>query len=274
MAKPADRPTPLVSIIIPTLNEEVCLASLLQSIQKQTVTAYEIIIADAGSTDATPSIAQRHGCTIVPGGMPGVGRNAGAKVAQAENLLFLDADVLLPETFLENMLSEFARKSLDIAIPKAAPRSDLHIDHLIFSLMNFSFYASQKISPILQGFCILCKRQLHNRIGGFDEKLRLAEDVEYVHRARKQGKYGICSSSYVLVSIRRWEREGRIKLCSKYVFSSIYMLINKNAPSKGLHYDLGHTAEVKGLTFLEQGIEKTLQMLSSLKKKLTKTLRK
>ena len=57
----------ILSIIIPTYNEEEYLPNLLESIEKQSFTDYEIIIADANSTDRTREIAEEHGCTIVEG---------------------------------------------------------------------------------------------------------------------------------------------------------------------------------------------------------------
>src|SRR5437870_493328 len=85
-----------ISIIIPSLNEEQSLPLLLQSIKKQTIQPKEIIVADAFSTDKTRSIAKKFNCTVINGGLPGKGRNAGAKVATQDILLFLDADVILP----------------------------------------------------------------------------------------------------------------------------------------------------------------------------------
>ncbi len=52
---------PTISIVIPTLNEEAFLPTLLDSIKKQSFTDYEIIVADAGSKDKTIDIAQEYG---------------------------------------------------------------------------------------------------------------------------------------------------------------------------------------------------------------------
>ena len=92
----------MLSIIIPTLNEEKYLPLLLKSIKEQNVKDYEIIISDAQSTDKTLDIAKKNNCKIVLGGLPGKARNEGAKVAKGNLLLFLDADVLLGPNFLKN----------------------------------------------------------------------------------------------------------------------------------------------------------------------------
>ena len=107
---------PIISIIIPTKNEERFLPGLLKSIKKQTLKNIEIIIADANSTDKTKIIAKRKKCKIINGGFPDEGRNNGAKISSSKTLLFLDSDIILPsENFLERLLSEFKKKKLDVA---------------------------------------------------------------------------------------------------------------------------------------------------------------
>ena len=101
----------MLSIIIPTKNEEHYLPLLLNSIKRQKYSGpMELIVADAGSTDKTVAIAKKFGAKVVKGGHPGVGRNAGAKVAKGELFLFLDADVVLPPGFLKRNLAEFKRR--------------------------------------------------------------------------------------------------------------------------------------------------------------------
>lgn len=113
----------IFSIIIPTYNEEEYLPTLLDSIKKQNFDDYEIIIADANSTDRTREIAEEYGCIIVDGGMPAVGRNNGAKVAKGDYLLFLDSDLKLTDDYLRDVLYEFQMERLGIAITQMKPLS-------------------------------------------------------------------------------------------------------------------------------------------------------
>ena len=96
----------MLSIVIPAFNEEKYLTRLLDSIKKQTYKNYEIIIADADSKDNTRKMAKKYGCKVIKGGIPAVGRNNGAKVAKGDILLFMDADAIIGEKFLENGLNE------------------------------------------------------------------------------------------------------------------------------------------------------------------------
>src|SRR5574343_1225181 len=112
----------ILSIIIPTLNEEQNIARLLGIVQRNKFKDYEIIIADAGSKDKTKNIALEHGAKVIPGGLPAKGKNEGAKVAQGEILLFLDADLEMSEGFLDQSMPEFIERKLDVASYKIYPQ--------------------------------------------------------------------------------------------------------------------------------------------------------
>jgi len=75
-------PTTL-AVVIPALNEAERLPLLLDSLDRQTRRADRIVVADARSADGTRAIAEARGALVVEGGMPAVGRNAGARVTPA-----------------------------------------------------------------------------------------------------------------------------------------------------------------------------------------------
>jgi hypothetical protein len=60
-------------------------------------------------------------------------------------------------------------------------------------------------------------------VGGFDEGITLAEDHDFARRASKIGKFRYIEIDPILVSARRVEKEGRIKIYSKYILAEIYM---------------------------------------------------
>ena len=122
---------PKLSIIIPALNEEKSLPLLFESIKDQEFKDYEIILADAGSTDKTLEIAKKYDVRVIKGGLPAVGRNAGAKVAQGEWLLFLDSDVFLSSNFLKLLLEEAQETGADAATCAVIPLSDRLIDQIM-----------------------------------------------------------------------------------------------------------------------------------------------
>ena len=103
----------ILSIIIPTYNEEDYLPVLLDSIKEQNFDDYEVLVADANSKDRTREIAEEYGCIVVDGGLPAVGRNNGAKVAKGDILLFLDSDLKLNDVYLLFVIYEFNMLSLE-----------------------------------------------------------------------------------------------------------------------------------------------------------------
>jgi glycosyltransferase involved in cell wall biosynthesis len=218
----------MLSIVIPTLNEEDNIKKLLESIRKQDFDDYEIIVADAGSKDGTKKIAQKFGCKIVKGGTPAKGRNQGAKEAKGNILLFLDADVILKNNSLKKALKEFKKKKLKIATFFLLPSGSKKAPKFLFTFFyNIPIFLMEKILPHA-AMGILVNKALFKKLGGFDEKITLAEDHDLARRAKKLGKlgkYGIIKSSNIYVSDRRFRKEGWLKTYSKYLLCEGHMIL-------------------------------------------------
>ncbi|MEI6288413.1 MAG: glycosyltransferase [bacterium] len=235
-----------LSIIIPTKNEERDLPVLLASIQDQKFTDYEIIVADAGSTDKTREIAKKFGCRVVGGGMPAIGRNMGAKEAQGEFLLFLDGDVILSRNFLSQVIYEMEAKEIDAASCGVVPLSEKMIDFILHEVVNAYISVTQYFYPHAPGFCIIIKKSLHDKIGGFNETLRLAEDHDYVKRAKDKGKFKILKKAKIFVSVRRLEEDGRFNVSTKYVLCELHRMMVGEINTDIFKYKLGqHYDKVK-----------------------------
>jgi glycosyltransferase involved in cell wall biosynthesis len=227
----------LVSIIIPTYNEEKTLPRLLKSIKKQKSFLYEIIVADADSKDKTKNIAKRFNCKIIKGGLPAKGRNNGAKVSRGNILIFLDADTELPENFLINSISEFKKRKLDLAGVSIIPNNKNIIDHFYHWLYNTWQKLIQKIDPHISGACIIIKKDSFKKLGGFNEKLKIAEDQELARSSKKlKMKFGILHT-HILLDMRRLEKEGRIKYGIKMLAILFIRYFGKIEKSK-IKYDL------------------------------------
>jgi glycosyltransferase involved in cell wall biosynthesis len=230
----------MISIIIPTLNEERYLPKLLESIRNQNFDGkYEIIIADANSLDKTREIAESFGCKVVKGGLPAKGRNEGARVARGEIFLFIDADVILPKDFLKNTLEEFLKRNLDCGGFLAYPQNKKIIYKAIFTVYNLWAKATEKIFP--SGWmAILTKRDLHYKIKGFDEEVKIGEDHWYLKNASKFGRFGIIRSTRIFGSTRRFENDGIFLTCLKYIFAGLHMLFLGPIKSNIIRYEFNH----------------------------------
>jgi glycosyltransferase involved in cell wall biosynthesis len=230
---------PKISIIIPALNEEKNLPRLLECLKDQTFKDFEIIIADAGSKDKTKAIALTYGAKVIPGGLPTVGRNIGAKTAQGEWLLFLDADILVAKKFLKNMIEEAEAENADVVSCGVIPLSDKVIDALLHDFVNAYISVTQYFYPHAPGACIMIKRTLHEKIKGFDESIRLAEDHNYVSRAKKNGKFKILKEPKIYVSVRRLDSDGRFNISAKYVMCEVYRVLLGEIRSDIFKYKFG-----------------------------------
>lgn len=229
-----------VSIIIPAFNEGGFLPKLLISIQKQSAQPQEIIVADAFSVDNTKEVAKTFKCKLVKGGLPAKARNNGAKKATQPILLFLDADVILPPFFLEKTYKEMDERKLDIASCFVTPKSNLKIDKFLHRFANQYMRLTQKFHPHVPGFCIFVKKESHFAIGGFDESLVLAEDHDYVSRAKNVGKFGYLKSYKIPVSVRRLTKDGRIKIALKYIAIELHLIFIGKIKSNIFNYRFGH----------------------------------
>lgn len=232
----------MLSIVIPTLNEENYLPLLLESIKQQDFNEeYEIIVADNNSKDKTAKIAKEYGCKVISGGLPPKGRNEGARIAKGELILFSDADVTLPPHFLEKVLEEFKIRKLGIASFPLHPKKN-RFDKIIFRVYNLYTRLVQNLWPIAAQ-AILVRKEIHQIIGGFDEKIKIGEDHDYVIRAAKFDKFGFLSQ-FVLSSSRRFERDGRIRTYLKYLLIGVYMVISGPVRSDIFKYRFGHYKKI------------------------------
>ncbi|MFA6131617.1 MAG: glycosyltransferase [Patescibacteria group bacterium] len=236
----------MISVVIITKNEEYYLPILLRSIRNQTVQPLEVIVADAKSTDRTREIAKRFGCRIVEGGMPSVGRNAGAAVAKGEIVLFLDSDVKLEDQhFLERAEREMNTRHLDFASCDVIPLSDKKIDYVLHEFYNHFSRVTLPLHVHAPGFCIFARKAKHDAINGFDETIIFCEDHEYAKRCRRCGKFGYLNSVKIPVSVRRLDRDGRLNIALKYTLGELYIFTIGPIRRNIFKYEFGHKVPAK-----------------------------
>ena len=264
--------TMIISIIIPTYNEEDYLPNLLDSIKRQNFDGYEVIVADANSTDRTREIAESYGCIVVDGGLPAVGRNNGARVAKGEYLLFLDSDLELTDDYLRNVLYEFRMEHLGIAITKMKPMSDKIEDKIFHDFANYFMIGVENIKPHGAGcYGIITKKSLHDECGGFDESLTFGEDTDYIERLAEKERFKVLRNAKIGVSTRRLEEEGIETLIRQYGKSTVNDFLDKRTDAADLNYNFGHGHE-KLTTERMEGIAKRTERLNRMKKNYDKSV--
>ena len=215
----------MLSIIVPTLNEEEYLPKLLQSIKQQDFAEeIEIIVADAGSIDKTKEIAKKFDCKLVKGGFQSRGRNEGAKVAKGDLLLFIDADIVLPKDFLAKALKEFRDRELEGASSLLCFLNQRPGQRLLSNLFyNYPIKIISKFWPH-GAMVFLIKKNAHKAIQGFNEDIVFLEDLDYIQRLAKNHKYRLLRTTKFFTSARRFEKDGWAKAYLKCLGGDIYML--------------------------------------------------
>lgn len=173
-----------LTIVIPCKNEEKNIEQLLEVIGLQGVGATEIILADANSTDETVKkaldVAFSLGLklSIVPGGLPGYGRNQGAFLAKTKFILFVDADVTFTNKFnLFDCLAQMEIGNYDMLSTTPVYKGDINFrSTLMFFLNKISTKWLSKRDPFAIGAFTLVKREKFLELGGYDEQVKHTED--------------------------------------------------------------------------------------------------
>ncbi len=234
----------MISIVIPAYNEEMFLPRLLKSIREQAFKDYEVIVADNDSTDNTAQAAISAGARVVRGGLPAAARNRGAEAARGEYLLFLDADTVLPDGFLEKLFNKFEDDYLDICTLMYKPIDSRKLIYkTLFEFANTYLKMMEYIKPQGGGACIFITKRLHRRIGGFDESRRTSEDHDYINRASEIGRFKVYSDLYVYVSVRRMEKEGLNVYIQKIIRTAFVYFFTGRSDEK-VKYEFGNFTEV------------------------------
>jgi glycosyltransferase involved in cell wall biosynthesis len=181
----------LISVIVPAFNEARYLPRLLDSMDAA-VAAYrgatagvEVVVADNGSTDATAAIATARGCRVTAATPRSIGaaRNAGARASRGDMLAFVDAD------------SRIHRRTFDeIARLLASPRVVGGATGVTMERWSPGIAATYAVLvPLvwLTGFdtgVVFCRRVDFDAVGGYDERLRFAEDVAFLYALWRLGR--------------------------------------------------------------------------------------
>lgn len=228
-----------ISVIIPTLNEEKNIGRTLGCLAKQVVKPTEVIVVDGGSSDKTRQIAKRLSAKVYKT-KKGVGwqRNFGGKRASGDLLVFFDADVSPKPDFLERLEQSFAKHKLGVACPLFHPeRSRLDII-LVYWFFNTVFFVLQRVLPSGAGMCIAVKRNIFEKVDGFDGKL-VHDDIHFIRRASRKGTFAVVP--IVLdVSDRRFRKEGTIKMLGLYLLLSVFFLFGAFRLANKVKYNFAH----------------------------------
>ncbi len=211
-----------LTIVIPAKNEGQSLPKLLTSLNRQDyphLPDTRVFVADAASTDGTVEIARSFGAKfpieVIPGGLPAIGRNAGARRAATPYVLFIDADIELADvTLLRRAAATVQRGKLHCLTTNIACLDGRVADRLLFGINNCVQRASRWVSPFATGMFMLFDKQEFDRLGGFDERAMYAED--YLLSKQVAGRRFAVIPGCVLTSNRRFQSMGHASIARMF----------------------------------------------------------
>jgi peptidoglycan-N-acetylglucosamine deacetylase len=223
------------SVIIPARNEEDYIEACIKSVKSQDFTDYEIIVVNNGSSDKTAEKAANLGARVIfePSiGLPGA-RETGRNSASADILVYLDADMIIPATYLSELYHVFNGNDKVVATTNPylfydGNRRIRLLGRLYFKIL---FPLICRISEILNlpgivlGGNFAVRKKTLDEIDGFNRNVKFyGEDVEISKRISKRGKIVLINKLYTLSSARRFMHEGISRTFITYLANYFSML--------------------------------------------------
>ncbi len=183
-----------------------------------------VLVADANSTDGTPGIVMsyrdRLNVAVIPGGMPSVGRNQGAALADTRYVLFLDADIELASTSLVRRVVELAeQKNLHCVTTNILCRGGNWVDRVLYFGNDLAQFLSQLHRPFATGMFMLFDTAKFRELGGFHEQVVFAEDYMLTQQVRRS-RFGIVRGG-VYTTNRRFQKMGHLRVARLFLKTAL-----------------------------------------------------
>jgi hypothetical protein len=191
-----------VSVIIPTHNRCTLVLRAVRSVLQQSHPVGEIIVVDDGSTDGTvPALQAAFGdrvcCVQQPNGGVSVARNHGLRLARGRFLALLDSDdEWMPHKTARQLQWLHAHPDIDMVLGayiwKDAQHRDLHAHYRRSELPEDGAVLKWVLAhPALTPSTVLMRRSVYDTVGGFDEALVTAEDLDFHIRVAARCRIGL-----------------------------------------------------------------------------------
>lgn len=225
----------MISIIIPTLNEESTIGATLKRLRAIRRDDLEIIVSDGRSSDKTLEIAKSLADQVVVYSGESRqtiadGRNLGGFAAHGEYLLFLDADVTLqkPETFLEALVLRFESDDKLVAATtriKILPENETLADKILSTVMiDWPHFLNNNIwkTGSSSGEIQFMRKAAFDQVGGFDASLISCEDINMFERLSRIGRTRMFYDLVVYHTGRRFHKLGWPRILYTWIVNIIY----------------------------------------------------
>lgn len=208
--------SPEISVIIPACNEEAYLSATLESLERQTLQSFEVIVIANGCTDRTADVARSFSTVVaeLEESNTSAARNKGASLARTDRFVFLDADTPLSRNALEEILLSLTNHEGTFI---GTCRIEPECSHLRAKVLTGVKNALHQIGiPWGGSGVIFCQRNLFDKVQ-FDEDMRFREDGNFVRSALRHGKYHCLTCCYAIPSLRKMEYQGYVRYAIRWV---------------------------------------------------------
>jgi glycosyltransferase involved in cell wall biosynthesis len=231
-----------MSVIIPAYQEEKMVLSLLEQLPGSVRSRHnlEVIVSDGGSTDRTKELAKPHADILVESCAPqniSVGRNRGASSARGEILIFLNADVRLPDPDLFFSCIGQTMRGAGVAAATCNvlvnPEEERLSDYLFHRAFNrYCRFLNVIGMGMGRGECHVVRRSVFEQAGGYNEQIAAGEDYELFLRLRKMGTIVFIPALTVYESPRRYRAYGYFRIALLWFLNGASVLIFRRSLSK------------------------------------------
>ena len=210
----------MISVVIPLYNKEKSVYKTLQSVCEQTYTDMEILVVDDGSTDNSASVAASYPDTricIIHKDNGGVcsARNRGIQAAKGDYIALLDADDLWDKKYIEEqvrMIHDFPEAAMwginyaETNHGEMIRRCPTGLPDGFRGYVENYFQMKGRISDLFCSSSVVIRRDVFDKVGMFDERIRFAEDSDMWFRIISTHKVAFYDRYMVYY---QWDAENR-----------------------------------------------------------------
>ncbi len=164
--------------------------------------------------------ANRLPIRVIAGGLPSVGRNAGARLATTSYVLFLDADIELPDTtLLRRAMEKVTTRKLQCLTTNIRCSNGRLLDDALYAGNNLVQYVSAWTKPFSTGMFMLFEKAKFDELGGFDERAMYAEDY-LLSKQVSPRRFGVVRG-HILTTNRRFEKMGHWRIAQMFMRTAL-----------------------------------------------------